>query len=210
MAIQNISQLRRIVFRYKAKSTDDWTVLNFNEDELGQDSTMTFNVAPRMAERSSQVATTSRPIDGTFDSLSASVTMLADTWESLGKAIRRWVSATYDGAGAGNGQVIFGESGSICGDGIYVSVISQGICDDGSSADVEFTRCFPTVSDDIEVGTSETGTVTVTLNPQVYNPQLHSGDGYPTYTARLGDNNTATKQRLNTLTGNYEAVEESE
>lgn len=207
--IQNISQLRRLTFRYKANAEDDWTVINFTEDDLGQDSTMTFNVSPRMAERSSQVGTTSKPIDGTFDALSASVTMLADTWESLGKALRRWTAATYDGATTGNGQLLFGESGNLCGDGIYVSVISQGVCDDGSSGDVEFTRCFPVSSDDIEVGTSETGTFTINLNPQIYNASLHSSDGYPQYTARVGDNSTTEKQRLNVLTGEYEAVGES-
>lgn len=206
--IQNISQLRRIVFRYKASAADDWTVVNFNEDELGQDSTMTFNIAPRMSERASQRGTTSKPIDGTFDSLSASVTMLADTWEGIGKVLRRWVAATYDDAGVGNGQVT-DSSDNVCGDGIYVSVISQGVCDDGSSADIEFTRCFPTVTDDIEVGTSETGTITVALNPQIYNPSLHAGDGYGAYTYRLGDASISEKQRLNVLTGEYEAVEES-
>lgn len=207
--VQNIAQLRRLVFRYKTSAEADWTTTVFTEDELGQDATMTFNIAPRMVERASQRGTTSRPIDGTFDSLSASTTMLADNWSVLGKAVRRWVQATYTGAGAGNGQMT-DSSENICGDGIYVSVISQGVCDDGSSVDVEFTRCFPSVSDDIEVGTSETGTVTINLNPQIYNSSLHSGDGYPAYTFRLGDNSTSEKQRLDATTGTYTAVDESE
>lgn len=205
----NIAQLRRLVFRYKTSASADWTTTVFDEDSLGQDSTMTFNIAPRMLERASQRGTTSRPIEGTFDSLSASVSMLADTWEVLGKAIRRWVAATYDGAGAGNGQIT-DSAENICGDGIQVSVISQGVCDDGSSADVEFTRCFPSLTDDIEIGTSETGTVTINLNPQIYNVTLHSDDGYPQYTFRLGDNSTTEKQRLDATTGNYVASGESE
>ena len=207
--VQNIAQLRRLVFRYKATPSEDWTTAVFNEDDLGQDSTMTFNIAPRMLERASQRGTTSRPIEGTFDSLSASVSMLVDTWEVLGKALRRWVAATYTGAGVGNGQIT-DSSDNICGDGIQVSVISQGVCDDGSSVDVEFTRCLPSLTDDFEIGTSETATATIALNPQIYNESLHSTDGYPQYTFRLGDNSTTEKQRLNATTGNYVAVGESE
>lgn len=208
--IQNIAQLRRLTFRYKAKATDDWTVVNFDEDQLGQDSSITFNVAPRMRERASQKGTTSSPIAGSYDNFSASLNLLADTFETIGKVLNRWEKATYAGAGAGNGRVLFGGPDNTCADQPYIDVIASGVCDDGSSTDVEFTRCYPCFTDDIEIGTSETASVSVALNPQIYNTSLHSSDGYPQYDARLGDYSLTTKQRLNVTTGVYADVDESE
>lgn len=204
MATKNITQLRRIVFR--KKSGDDWETVTLNESEIGQDTVVTFNISPRMAERASQQGTTSAPIDGTFDSISASVSFLADTWEVLGRALGRWNAATYAGAKVAEGNIIFGAPSDLCAGGEYFSVIAQGVCDDGSSADVEFTRCLPAVDGDIELGTSSTSTVTLKLNPQLYNAATMSNDGYPQYTVRLGDNSLTEKQRLNASTGEYAPV----
>lgn len=205
MATYNIAQIRRLVMRYKATAEADWTTVEIDPDSLGQDSTMTVNIAPRLQSRASQRGTTERPIDGTMDAFAGSITMLADNWSILGKALRRWKAATYTGATAANGQMT-DDATDLCGDGVYISVISQGICDDGSSVDIELTRCFPSVDDDIEVGTSETTTVTLNLHPQIYNATLHSADGYPQYSYRFGDNSLTEKQRLNVTTGAYEAV----
>lgn len=199
----NITQVRRIVFRkWNGLS---WDVFTMEPDDLGQDTTMTLNVAPRMRSRASVMGTTEHPIKGTFDALAGSVTFLMDTYKLLGKAIDNWSDATYAGHSATAGQILFGEGDIDCDDSYY-SVIAQGLCEDGSEADVEITRCQPSVDDDLEFGTSDTPTVTLNLHPIIYNAARHTGDGYPAYTARLGENNTAKKQRLDVLTGSYADV----
>lgn len=203
---QNLSQLRRIVLRkFTAEGTAS-TDLVIEPDDLGQDTILTFNVSPRMAERASSVGTTSTPIPGTFDSLSASITMLADNWSTIGKALGMWNKASFEGATAADGNIIFGAGDNLCGSSEYVDVVVQGVCDDGSATDIEFTRCILTLSDDVELGGSDTTEVTINLNPITYNPNTHANDGYPTYTVRLGDNSLTEKQRLNVTTGAYDPV----
>lgn len=208
MAIQNITQLRRVIFR-KWDSTDStWSVFTLEPDDLGQDTVMTINVAPRTRSRASSLGTSETTISGTFDSFSGSITFLMDTFKNLGQAIQKWNEATYAGASATAGNVIW-DGTDICADGDYMSVIAQGLCDDGSSADVELTRCVPSVDDDIEIGTGDTPTITLNLHPIIYNSSLHAGDGYPQYSVRLGDYNLTTKMRLNASTGAYVSVGES-
>ena len=208
MAIQNLTQLRRVIFR-KWDSTDStWSVFTLEPDDLGQDTVMTINVAPRTRSRASSLGTSETTISGTFDSFSGSITFLMDTFKNLGQAIQKWNEATYAGASATAGNVIW-DGTDICADGDYMSVIAQGLCDDGSSADVELTRCVPSVDDDIEIGTGDTPTITLNLHPIIYNSSLHAGDGYPQYSVRLGDYNLTTKMRLNASTGAYVSVGES-
>lgn len=208
MAIQNITQLRRVVFRKWDADTSTWEVFTLEADDLGQDTVMTLNVAPRMRSRASSLGTAETAISGTFDSFSGSITFLMDTFKNLGLAIQRWNEATYAGASATAGNIIW-DGQDLCAEGQYFSVIAQGICDDGSSADVELTRCMPSVDDDIEIGTGDTPTITLNLHPIVYNAGLHSADGYPQYSVRLGDYNLTTKMRLNASTGAYDSVGES-
>lgn len=203
MAIQNITQLRRVVFRKWNGAA--WSVFTMEADDLGQDSSATVNVAPRLRSRASAMGTSETPIKGTFDSLSASISFLMDTFKPLGQAIDNWAAATYAGANDTAGQILFGESDPTCDDSYY-SVVLQGLCDDGSEADVEITRCQPSVDDDIEFGTGETPTVTLNLHPIVYNAHLHSSDGYGAYTVRFGEYDTTAKKRLNASTGAYDAV----
>lgn len=205
MAIQNITQLRRVVFRKWTGSA--WSVFTMEADDLGQDSTATVNVAPRMRSRASAMGSTEAPIKGTFDALAGSVSFLMDTFKPLGQALDNWTQATYANANATAGQTLLGEGTVDC-DESYVSVVLQGLCDDGSEADIEFTRCQPSVDDDIEFGTSETPSVTLNLHPIIYNASLHSGDGYGAYTIRFGEYDTAKKKRLNAVTGEYDAVSE--
>lgn len=203
----NLSQLHRIVVRKYDATTKKMTAqMVIGPDDLTDEDVLTFNVAPRMAERASSLGTTSTPIPGTFDSLSASITMLADTWAVIGKFLGMWNPATYEGATAANGNMIFGDGANMCGASEYVDIVVQGVCDDGSSTDVEFTRCFPALTDDVSLGGTDTTEVTVNLNPIAYNANTHSGDGYPAYTARMGDYDLATKMRLNVSTGEYQAV----
>lgn len=204
----NVTQLHRVVFRKKAASTDPWTVFTLEADSLGQDTVATINIAPRKASRASQVGSSEHPINGTFDSLSASITFLTDNFSIIGKALDRWTAATYVGADANAGQVVFGDGTDFCNGGYY-SVVIQGLCDDGSSADIEICRCNPSIDDDIEFGSSETPEVTLALNPIIYNATLHSTDGYAQMTIRLGEYDTAAKKRLNATTGDYDAVTES-
>lgn len=203
MAIQNITQLRRVVFRKWNGSA--WSVFTMEPDDLGQDTTATVNVAPRLRSRASAMGSTESPIKGTFDALAGSITFLMDTFKPLGQAIDNWTAATYQGANATAGQILFGEGDVDC-DESYYSVVLQGLCDDGSEADVELTRCQPSVDDDIEFGTGETPSVTLNLHPIIYNAANHSGDGYGAYTVRFGENNTTKKTRLNASTGAYDDV----
>lgn len=205
MAVQNITQLRRLVFRKWDAEESAWDVFTLEPDDLGQDTVMTLNVAPRMRSRASSLGTAETAIQGTFDSFAGSITFLLDTFKNLGKAIQRWNAATYEGADSNAGNVIW-DGVDLCGEGGYFSVIAQGVCDDGSSADVELTRCMPSVDDDIEIGTGDTPTITLNLHPIVYNAGLHSEDGYPQYSARLGDYDLTAKKRLNAATGEYEVV----
>ena len=202
----NITQLRRLVFIKTVNGTT--STFTFEPDDLGQDTIMSINIAPRKKSRTSSYGTTSTPIKGTLDNFSGSITFQLDNFKNFGKALNSWNQATYAGADANAGNVI-GDAADFCGDGDYFDVIAQGICDDGSSADIELTRCIPSVDEDIEFGTSETSTVTLNLNPIIYNATLHSTDGYPQYSYRMGDKDLTVKQRLNAVTGAYEAVTES-
>lgn len=202
--IINLAQMRRVVFRKQVNGA--WEVFTIDKDDLGQDTIATVNVAPRKQSRASQQGTTTTPIEGTFDALAASVTFLMDNYKILGKALQNWTAASYAGADANAGQILFGEDSSVCNDGSYYSVILQGICDDGSAVDVEITRCIPSVDDDIEFGGSDTQSITLNLNPQIYNAAKHSTDGYPQYTVRFGENDPTKKQRLNATTGAYADV----
>lgn len=203
MAVQNITQLRRVIFRKWDADTSTWSVFTLEADDLGQDTVMTLNVAPRMRTRASSLGSTETAVSGTFDSFSGSITFLMDTFKNLGQAIQKWNAATYAGASSTAGNIIW-DGTDLCADE-YMSVVAQGICDDGSSADVELTRCIPSVDDDIEIGTGDTPTITLNLHPIIYNANLHSSDGYPQYSARLGDYDLTAKKRLNAATGNYEA-----
>jgi len=208
MAVQNITQLRRVVFRKWDADTSTWSVFTLEADDLGQDTVMTLNVAPRKRSRASSLGTSETTIAGTFDNFAGSVTFLMDTFKNLGQAIQKWNDATYAGATAQAGNAIW-DGTDLCADGDYMSVIAQGLCDDGSTADVELTRCVPSVDDDIEIGTGDTPTITLNLHPIVYNAKLHSADGYPQYSVRLGDYSLIEKMRLNATTGAYTAVSES-
>lgn len=205
MAVQNITQLRRVVFRKYDASDSSWSVFTLEPDDLGQDTVMTINVAPRTRSRASSLGTSETPISGTLNAFAGSITFLMDTWKNLGQAIQKWNGATYAGHSATAGNVIW-DGTDICAEGDYYSVVAQGLCDDGSEADIELTRCCPSVDDDIEVGTGDTPTITLNLHPVIYNQQLHSADGYPQYSARLGEYDLTTKKRLNVTTGEYDAV----
>ena len=204
MAVQNITQLRRVVFRKWDADQATWSVFTLEADDLGQDTVMTINVAPRKRTRASSLGSTESAISGTFDSLSGSITFLMDTFKNLGQAIQKWNAATYANAPASAGNIIW-DGTDLCAEGDYMSVVAQGLCDDGSTADVELTRCIPSVDDDIEIGTGDTPTITLNLNPVIYNAALHASDGYPQYSVRLGDYDLTTKMRLNASTGVYAA-----
>ena len=201
----NITQVRRLVFRKWTGSA--WSVFTMEADDLGQDTTMSINISPRLRSRASAMGTTETPIRGTLGAFAGSATFLMDTFEPLGKAIDNWTASTYAKASATAGQIVGGEATPDCDDSYY-SVIAQGLCDDGSEADIELTRCQPSVDDDLEFGTGDTPTVTLNLHPIIYNATRHASDGYPAYSYRLGDYDTTAKKRLNASTGAYVAVSE--
>lgn len=203
MATKNITQLHRVSFRRWNGTA--YNVVNFEPDDLGQDTQATVNIAPRKSTRASSVGTTEKPIPGTFDAFSGSITILMGYWKELGRALGIWNDATYEGADPNAGNM--SDAGSdLCGDGNPVSVVIQGICDDGSTADVELTRCYPSIDDDIEIGASDTSEVTIALNPQIYNATTMADDGYPAYSYRFGDNSLTANQRYNATTGEYANV----
>ena len=204
MATKTITQLHGVVVRKKTDTGFD--VVTLGPDDLGQDDMLTYNVAPRKSTRSSSAGTTEKPIAGTFDSLSASLTILNVYWETIGKILGTWNAATYEDADGHAGNNIYGDGAYDCGDDVPVSVIVYGVCDDGSTADVEFTRCYPSVDDDKTVGSGDLAEITVNLNPQIYNAATMSADGYPQYTVREGDNSLTENQRINASTGVYAAV----
>lgn len=206
MASQNLIQLRRLVFMSKQSADAAWNTYSVEPENLSPDSVLTYSASPRTIERNSQTGSTSTPIPGTFEDLTASVTVLADTAAIIGRILGNWKPATYAGADANAGQMIIGGESNYCANNTYVRVIAQGVCDDGSSADVEFTRCLPQIDGDLEIGSSETPTVTFALHPQIYNSATHASDGYPQYTGRIGDYSTEQKMRLNATTGEYEPV----
>lgn len=203
-ATKTVTQLHRVSFRRWDGSK--WVVANLEPDDLGQDTQATINIAPRKSSRSSSVGTTEKPISGTFDALSGSITMLFGYYKALGEALGVWNAATYANADANAGNIVGGGAGELCADGAPVSVIIQGICDDGSTADVELTRCYPSLDDDLEIGASDTQEITIALNPQIYNSTTMANDGYPAYTYRLGDNSLTENQRYNATTGEYAPV----
>lgn len=208
MATYNITQMRRIVIRKWDASTSTWDVQTIEPDSLGQDTIGSINIAPRKRTRNSAVGTTETPISGTLSAFAGSITFMLDTFEVLGKAINRWNPAVYAGAVSANGNITDADQNACNED--YYSIIMQGLCDDGSTTDIELTRCIPSVDDAIEIGTGETPTVTLNLNPIIYNASLHTGDGYPAYSYRMGDNSLAEKQRLNVVSGEYVAAGGSE
>ena len=208
MAVHNVTQLRRIVFRKWDATDNSWSVFTLEADDLGQDTVLSLNVAPRTRSRASSLGTTESTIAGTFDAFSASVTFLMDSFKNLGQAIQKWNAATYAGASADASNIIW-DGTDLCQDGDYFSVIAQGLCDDGSTADVELSRCAPSVDDAIEIGTGDTPTITLNLHPIIYNAKTHANDGYPQYSVRLGDNSLTQKQRLNAVTGAYVSAGES-
>lgn len=205
MASQNISQLRRAVFRKYNASTQTYSVFTLEPDDLGQDTLATINIAPRKKSRASSMGTTETPMPGTFEAFAASITFVADTFKVLGQALNNWTQSTYEGADTNAGQIL-NDGSDICAGNEYMSVVLQGICDDGSAVDIEFPRCIPSVDDDIEIGTADATEVTLALNPVIYNAKTHADDGYAPYSYRFGDNSTTAKQRLNVLTGEYEDV----
>jgi hypothetical protein len=68
---------------------------------------------------------------------------------------------------------------------------------------------MPSVDGDVELGGSDTATITLALNPIIYNASEHANDGFPAYTARLGVQNITKKTRFNPTTGEYDDVTES-
>ncbi len=207
----NVTQLRRVVFRKYDPVAKTWSVpLVLEPDDLGEDPVLTLNVAPRVKSRTSSLGTTETPMVGTFDALAASITMLMDTYRPIGLALNRWNAATEEGANPNSGNIIFGSGDSLCEGGEYMNVVVQGVCDNGSDADVEITRCIPSITDDIEFNTQDTPSVTLNLNPIIYNARTHEGDGLPAYTIRLGREDLTKTTRLNVTTGEYEPVAAAE
>lgn len=206
----NLATLRRAVFRSwdaSAKNgAGDWETFTMEPDDLGQDTQMEIDFTPRKMSRSSSVGTTETPIPGTFDTLTASITFLADTWELIGKALGLWNPATYAGATAGDGQIIIGGAADYCSGNKYLDVVLQGVCDDGSALDVEVTRCLPSLDGGISLGGTDATEVTLALNPIIYNASTHANDGYPGYTLRFGAQSLTEKTRLNAATGVYAPV----
>lgn len=208
MATTNITQLRRVTFISRAAG-GGFSTFSLEPDDLGQDSLLTVNITPRVTSRASAVGTSETPIPGTIDSFAATLTMLLDNFETMGKALRRWKKATYEGAGIGNGQIT-DEGANFCAGNDYLMMVCEGVCDDGSSTDVVLTRCLPELDGDLEIGGSDTPEVTLNLHPIIYNANTHADDGFPAYSYRFGDASLTEKLHLNATTGEYQPVTASE
>lgn len=207
MAVYNVTQLHNVFFSRWDGS--QWKTLELTPDDLGQDTQATINIAPRKSSRASSVGTTEKPIPGTYDAFAGSITLLFGHYKVIGEALGIWNPATYAGADTVAGNMRGGAFNNLCSDDVPVRVIVQGVCDDGSTADLELTRCYPSLDDDLEIGASDTTEVTISLNPQIYNPTTMSADGYPAYDYNMGDHDLTKKQRYSALTGEYADVTES-
>lgn len=201
----NITQAHRVVLRKKETADGQWSTLVLEPDELGADAQMTVNIAPMKRSRSSSAGTTETPIPGTLDAFAGTINVMLDNWKIIGELIGNWKKATYEGADANAGQMT-DAGGSLCGGDKYWSVVLQGVCDDGSESEVELTRCQPSMEDDIEIGSSETSTVAIALNPIIYSAAKYAEDGYPQCSYRFGDYSTEENMRLNPTTGEYTKV----
>lgn len=206
MATKDIAQMRRIVFRSRESATEDWTTFTLTSEDLGQDTIGSFNISPRIKDRETQAGTTHKPVSGTYDDFTASITFQADVWAPIFNALGQWNLATFAGATYADGNAIGAAAVSPCGNQKMVSVIMQGICDDGSSADVEFARCFPSIDGELEVSGSSSTEVTLALNPQIYNPTTMENDGYEPYDYRFGTHSLTQNERLDVTTGKYNPV----
>lgn len=209
-AIKDIAQMRRIVFRSRETAEANWTTFTLTSEDLGQDTIASFNISPRIKDRETQAGTTHKPVAGTYDDFTASITFQADIWAPIFEALGQWNPATFEGATYADGNAIGAAAVSPCGNQKMVSVVLQGICDDGSSADVEFARCFPSIDGELEMSGSSSTEVTLALNPQIYNPTTMENDGYEQYDYRFGTHNLATNERLDVTTGKYNSVTPAE
>lgn len=203
MATTNITQLRRMVFIRPKPGTGDLETFELGPDNLGQDTIAEVDITPRTITRSSSLGTTETPISGTYDNFTASVTFLMDDFSILGKALGRWANATYAEATNGNGNMV-GSQQNLCGGDQPVTIVLQGVCDDGSSADIALPRCYPATDGALEFGGTEVSTVTLALHPVPYNPALHSDDGLEKVDYRFGDYSLTEKMRLDATTGKYQ------
>lgn len=204
--IKDISQMQRLVFRSRENADADWVTFTITSANLGQDTVASFNISERIRDRETQAGTTHKPIAGSYDDFQATVTFQADVWAEIFKALGRWNPATFAGATDADGNAIGAAAVSPCGNQKMVSVILQGLCDDGSSADVEFARCFPSIDGELEISGSSATEVSLTLNPQIYNPVTMANDGYEQYDYRAGAHSLTTNERLDVTTGKYNPV----
>lgn len=202
MAIKTITQLHRVAIRQRASKTAAWQVVTLNEDDLSQGDVLTVNIAPRKISRASQRGTTNTPLKGTFDNFTATLSLLGDTWKKIGEVIDNWNDATYAGADDAAGNMS-DDTANLCPTSKYVSVVVQGVCDDGSTGDFEICRCNPSLDDDLAIGSSETPTISIALNPIIYNPTLHADDGYTQKSYNAGDNSLTQDKRFDFATGDY-------
>lgn len=207
---KDISQMRRVVFRSRESADADWSVFTLTSEDLGQDTIGSFNISERIKDRETQAGTTHKPVSGTYDDFTASITFQADIWAPIFQALGRWNNATFQGATDADGNAIGAAAVNPCGSQKMVSVILQGICDDGSTADVEFARCYPSIDGELEMSGSSSTEVTLALNPQIYNPTTMANDGYEQYDYRFGTHSLTTNERLDVTTGKYNPVTPTE
>lgn len=182
----------------------DGTVYTLGEKMLG-DEPISLSLAPRMMDDSSSKGTAHQPVNGTIDDFQATLTVKFRNYRVLGEILGMWNAATYSGATTEAGNIVNGGS-DICVPSDTVRVIVQGICDDGSTDDIDLPRCMPSFSDELAMSTTEIQDYAISLNPQFYDAVENAGDGLPAYDYRLGDFSTTTKYRFNVTTGEYEEV----
>lgn len=202
----SITQIRQITL-IRNITAEKKEIVNLTAEDLGQDAVCNYNIAPRKKERSTQMGKTSMPMTGTFDNFTASITVLADTFKMIGELMGKWNKARYDGATDDNGNIV-GDGSDLCAAQNPVTVVVWGVCDDGSSTDLCFPRCYPSIDDEMSIGSSSTPEVTLQLNPQIYNATAHAGDAVAEKCSyRFGDFSLTEKKRFNATTGEYEKVE---
>ena len=206
-ANNDIVQTRRIAFiKFDPKTKKAKTPFVINESEIGQGTVMNLNIAPRKKTRTTQKGTTTAPMQGTYESFEASITFVAGTFRRIFEALGNWEPAIFANATKDDGRATYGMNNNVCGSQEYVMVVLQGVCDNDSVSDIVLARCLPSLNDAFDIGTSDDMEITLALNPQIYNPAEHDGDGYPAFDVNFGHNMLDKMMRFNVATGEYDEV----
>lgn len=160
------------------------------DPDLVSDEAATITLTPSTTEISSQDGTIQVP-NGAYDEISASITLIIDSIETLMKIFPGLSKkATY--AGATGGQVTFG--GGECMSTEPVPVVIHNFCDEGSDQDIYIPKAIIQAGGEFTVSLGDPFTLEVNITP------TKSTEGY----VRFGEGKLDAKSHYNPDTQSYE------